>query len=62
MSISNLIQKRKSCRAYTQQPIDLEMVRSLLETAKWAPSGVNHQPTKTFLGNIAHIVELFAKD
>ncbi len=46
MSISNLIQKRKSCRAYTQQLVDLEIVRSLLETAKWAPSGVNHQPTK----------------
>ncbi len=46
MSVSSLIRKRKSCRAYTQQPVDLEVVRSLLETAKWAPSGVNHQPTK----------------
>ncbi len=46
MSISNLIRKRKSCRAYTPQPVDLEIVKSLLETARWAPSGVNHQPTK----------------
>lgn len=46
MSISNLIQNRKSCRAYTQEPVDFEIIQSLLETAKWAPSGVNHQPTK----------------
>jgi nitroreductase len=46
MNISSLIQKRKSCRAYTHHSVDLEVVRSLLETAKWAPSGVNHQPTK----------------
>jgi nitroreductase len=45
MNISNIIRKRKSCRAYIQQPVDLAIVRSLLETAKWAPSGVNHQPT-----------------
>jgi len=46
MSFSSLIRKRKSCRAYTQQAVDLGVIRSLLETAKWAPSGVNHQPTK----------------
>lgn len=46
MNICDLIKNRKSCRAYTDQPITLEVVRSLLETAKWAPSGVNHQPSK----------------
>lgn len=46
MNISDLIQQRKSCRAYTDQPVALETVHSLLETARWAPSGVNHQPTK----------------
>jgi len=46
MTICDLIRKRKSCRAYTDQPISLETVRSLLEIAKWAPSGVNHQPSK----------------
>lgn len=46
MNACDLIKKRKSCRAYTDQPIALEIVRSLLETAKWAPSGVNHQPSK----------------
>ena len=46
MNICDLIQKRRSCRAYTDKPVALETVRSLLETAKWAPSGVNHQPSK----------------
>ncbi|MCF7852851.1 MAG: nitroreductase family protein [Simkaniaceae bacterium] len=46
MNIYDLIRNRKSCRAYTDQPITLEIVSSLLETAKWAPSGVNHQPSK----------------
>lgn len=46
MSTCDLIRKRKSCRAYNDQPITLDTVRSLLETAKWAPSGVNHQPSK----------------
>jgi nitroreductase len=46
MSVCDVIQKRKSCRAYTDQPVTLETVRSLLEIAKWAPSGVNHQPSR----------------
>jgi nitroreductase len=46
MRTCDLIQKRKSCRGYTDQPVTIETVRFLLETAKWAPSGVNHQPAK----------------
>lgn len=46
MNISDLIRLRSSCRAYTHQSIPLETIQALLETAKWAPSGVNHQPTK----------------
>lgn len=38
--------KRKSCRAYTEQPVDPALLRSLLEIARWAPSGANHQPTQ----------------
>ncbi len=45
-NICDLIRQKKSCRAYTNQPVAPETVRLLLETAKWAPSGVNHQPTK----------------
>jgi nitroreductase len=45
-SICEVIQKRSSCRAFTEQPVPTETLRYLLETAKWAPSGANHQPTQ----------------
>lgn len=46
MNICELIQKRNSCRAFTKESVSIETIRALLETAKWAPSGVNHQPAK----------------
>ncbi len=49
MSISELIRKRKSCRAFSDRSLDLKTVEKLLEIAKWAPSGVNHQPAKVAL-------------
>jgi nitroreductase len=45
MNICSAIQKRKSCRAYTRQFVNVEVIRFLLEIAKWAPSGANHQST-----------------
>ncbi len=44
--MNQLICQRRSCRAFSDQPVDWEVVRGLLETAKWAPSGTNHQPAK----------------
>ena len=46
MNTCDLIRKRSSCRAFTEEQVSPEVVHSLLETAKWAPSGVNHQPSK----------------
>jgi nitroreductase len=46
MSIFQAICNRKSCRAYLDQDVDRELVENILEAAKWAPSGVNHQPTQ----------------
>jgi nitroreductase len=52
MSILRAIQNRKSCRAYSNQEVDQKTIQDILEAAKWAPSGVNHQPTKVaVLGN-----------
>lgn len=39
------IRNRKSCRAYLDQEISLDVIEKILEAARWAPSGVNHQPT-----------------
>lgn len=35
---------RRSVREFTAQPVDGEAVKSLLEAARWAPSGLNNQP------------------
>ncbi|MDX1352569.1 MAG: nitroreductase [Thiomicrorhabdus sp.] len=44
MKVSQAIKQRQSTRAYTQKPVDIEVIKSILETAKYAPSGVNTQP------------------
>lgn len=42
--VSDLIQYRRSRRAYSSQPIESEKIRSLFEAARWAPSSMNEQP------------------
>ncbi|BCN93277.1 nitroreductase [Thiomicrorhabdus immobilis] len=44
MNVSQAIKQRKSTRSYTNQPVDKEIIRTILDTAKYAPSGVNTQP------------------
>lgn len=45
MNIAQAIQQRKSCRAYLNKPVPNETIQQILSIARWAPSGVNHQPT-----------------
>ncbi|MBK7432215.1 MAG: nitroreductase family protein [Bacteroidetes bacterium] len=49
MTIHNLISKRKSIRAFSEQPIDDETLASLFEAARWAPSSANEQPWRFIL-------------
>lgn len=44
MDIITLLQKRKATRAYKNTPVEKEKIITILEAAKWAPSGVNMQP------------------
>ena len=44
MNVTQAIIGRTSCRAFTHQPVRVETVRSILETARRAPSGGNLQP------------------
>ncbi len=46
VNICRAIKSRKSCRAYLNQDVNLEIIEQILEVARWAPSGVNHQPTE----------------
>jgi nitroreductase len=42
--VSDLIEERRSRRAYSSQPITQEIINSLFEAARWAPSSMNEQP------------------
>ncbi len=42
--IHDLLARRRSPRAFSGRPVELEKLRSLLEAARWAPSSFNEQP------------------
>ncbi len=42
--IMELIRSRRSVRRFADRPVSDEMVNTLLEAARWAPSGLNNQP------------------
>jgi nitroreductase len=42
--VTDLIEQRRSRRAYSSQPIETEKINSLFEAARWAPSSMNEQP------------------
>ena len=44
MEILQAIKERWSCRAYLDKPVAKETIENILNVAKCAPSGVNHQP------------------
>lgn len=42
--VADVIEQRRSSRAYSSQPIAPEKIYSLFEAARWAPSSMNEQP------------------
>ncbi len=44
MELLEAIRARKSCRSYVDEPIDKQLVESVLNDAKHAPSAINMQP------------------
>src|SRR5947209_15272364 len=44
VALHELIQKRWSPRAFADKPVPPEILRSLFEAARWAPSSNNEQP------------------
>jgi nitroreductase len=46
MDALDAIRQRFSARAYLPRPVERALVESVLDTARWAPSGVNIQPWK----------------
>ncbi len=44
MDVIEAIKTRQSCRQFSDKPVSLDLVREILEVARWAPSGSNVQP------------------
>jgi nitroreductase len=49
MQVTHAIRERRSVRAFTGQPISSEMVKHILDTARWAPSWANTQAWNVFV-------------
>jgi nitroreductase len=44
--VSQALRSRASTRAYTRRTLSIDLVREILDAARWAPSGSNMQPWK----------------
>lgn len=44
ISVRDAVLTRHSCRSFIQRPVDTAVIRALLDTARFAPSGGNLQP------------------
>lgn len=51
MDVTTAVNRRKSVRAFTSEPVDDAVLRQLLETASRAPSGGNVQPWRIYVMN-----------
>lgn len=49
MNVSEAVDSRRSVRAFLDQPVDLGMLREVLERAARAPSGGNLQPWRLYM-------------
>ena len=42
--VTSIIANRKSCRSFLPKEVDINDIYTMLESARWAPSGKNGQP------------------
>ena len=55
--IHDLIKRRWSPRAFSDQPVEAEKLRMLFEAARWAPSSNNEQPWRFIVATKDHETE-----
>ena len=49
MQVTHAIRERRSVRAFTAQPVSPQMVRQIIDVARWAPSWANTQAWNIFV-------------
>ncbi len=44
MTVTEAVTTRRSVRAFLDKPVPYDVIRRVMDTARWAPSGCNYQP------------------
>jgi nitroreductase len=44
LNIIDIIKSRRSIRRFTSEPVSEELLETILDAGRWAPSGLNNQP------------------
>ncbi|KPF85968.1 nitroreductase [Novosphingobium sp. AAP93] len=61
MTVADAVLTRRSIRAFQDKPVPLDVLRRVMDTARWAPSGCNFQPWEATIVTGAPLKELQAK-
>lgn len=61
MNVTEAVTSRRSIRQFTDQTVDLETIRRVLDTARWAASGCNYQPWEAAVVTGQSLKDLQAK-
>lgn len=61
MSVTDILKQRKSVRAYLDKKVEKEKIITILESAKFSPSGVNMQPYHVYVVSGQKKLEIEAK-
>lgn len=61
MNVTEAVKSRRSVREFLDKPVDLETIRRVMGTARWAASGCNYQPWEATIVTGEPLAELRAK-
>ncbi|MGB7420014.1 MAG: nitroreductase [Erythrobacter sp.] len=61
MNVTDAVKSRRSVRQFLDKPVELETLRRVMDTARWAASGCNYQPWEASILTGQPLKELQAK-
>ena len=61
MDVAEAVLSRRSIRAFQDKPVPLDVLRRVMDTARWAPSGCNFQPWEATIVTGEPLKQLQAK-
>jgi len=56
-TLIRIVKERRSIRNFTNQPVEIEKIRRIMEAINWAPSSCNRQPVKVFITTESALVK-----